>query len=115
MSSPLVNIAARPIGALLLILFALSLFWCPDAACRGGEEDEGCMALLCALVSTNVPSGPIHGASSTGACVCPCHLQTIPVDAPVYNAYQTALRVDLEYTLFLPVSPSKTIKLPPRA
>jgi hypothetical protein len=43
--------SVKPAGFLLVALFALSLVWCPDAACQTEDGDDQCNSLVCALLA----------------------------------------------------------------
>ena len=65
------------VSVTLLFCIGTSFFWCSDATCQGGLEDD-CMCLICALAQdSDSPTSDSHHAAS---CSCICQMSfTAPI------------------------------------
>jgi len=106
--------AVRPAGFLLVALFALSLIWCPDAACRTGDGDDQCTSLICALLADTGGPGQSQSGNLSTECVCVCHMPTISGSVLDAGHHLTAQDLRFESPLSIPASPSRSIDQPPR-
>lgn len=105
----------RAVGSLLIALFALSLVWCADAACRTEKGDDQCTSLICALLAKK-GSGvqPQNGSLST-SCDCACHMPIVPAPASGSENCPIARDNQLESPISIPAPPLRLIDQPPRA
>jgi hypothetical protein len=106
--------AVRPAGLLLVALFALSLIWCPDAACRTGAGDDQCTSLICALLANTGGPRQVQSSNLSTECVCVCHMPTISGWVPDAGYHLTAHDLRFESPPSIPASPSRSIDQPPR-
>ena len=106
----------RAAGLALIVIFAASLIWCPDVACRSEDGDDQCTSLICALLAQKAKATSQGPSDDTPAgCACVCHILTTP--GLVVNT-ECALRVQnvsVESPVFIPASPIRSIDRPPKA
>lgn len=106
----------RAAGMVLIVIFAASLIWCPDVACRSEGGDDQCTSLICALLAQKAKAtseGPSD--DNPAACVCVCHILTVPGLAVKAEYALTAHDISVESPVFIPASPVRSIDRPPKA
>jgi len=104
----------RPAGLLLAIVFATSLVWCGEAACRSGTSDDQCTSLICSLLDNH--GTPDHGqkGNCSAECMCLCHMPTITGPAFDTEHDLTAQQTTFTFTASTPPSPDRSIYHPPK-
>ncbi len=65
------------ISTLLIVCFTAALFWCGDAECMSGTDEDGCASLVCSLLCGG--ASPKDGESDGGTkdCSCVCHVPSV--------------------------------------
>lgn len=111
----IITYTARPTGFLLIVLFALSLVWCPDTVCQTERGDDQCASLIFALLSEGASAGSAHTGNLSTSCVCICHMPILPGSAPEPVRSLTVLEIRLDSTISIPAYPHRSIDQPPRA
>ena len=100
------------VSVTLLFCLGTSLFWCYDATCQDGLEDD-CMCLICALTTAQDSDSPAANSHHEFSCSCICQMSfTAPIQVVQLSSFHSQY---LTFTLTFdpPKEPTEVILKPP--